>query len=418
MSPKSISPVESFSSDRKLRLGHFITHPIQYFAPLYRRLAQEPDIDLTVVFSSDLSVRKQGYTDSGFGVEVKWDVPLLDGYNYEFLPVLRNSDQIGFAKPLNRGVERTIRNHHFHALWLHGYSTLTNLRAACTARSLHIPAFIHTDSSRYNRSPAKLLVKRAFFYWLRPKLSGVLAIGKNSTDYWRYNMGPDFPIFPYPYAVDNDLFQQRCCAASPHREQFRQSLGLKPGRPVILFAAKFIARKRAIDLIAAYIKNWREGVQPAPYLLLIGDGPERDVLKRMVSEANCPDIRFLGFRNQSELPAFYDLCDVFVLASVNEPWGLAINEAMNAGRAVIVSEQVGCQPDLVEDGVNGAVVQATQIDSLAAGLRRVLSSEEVWERMGESSLRKIADYSFEQDIAGIRKALEATVPGFHAQRKE
>ena len=71
---------------RRVRLAYLVSHPIQYQVPLLRRIAKEPDIDLTVLFGSDFSVR--GYEDKGFGVAVKWDVPLLDGYKYEFLPAL------------------------------------------------------------------------------------------------------------------------------------------------------------------------------------------------------------------------------------------------------------------------------------------------------------------------------------------
>jgi hypothetical protein len=83
----------------KVRLAYLVSHPIQYQAPLLRRIAQEPDIDLTVFYGSDFSVR--GCKDEGFGVGVKWDIPLLDGYRYEFLPSLRDNATVGMATPLN-----------------------------------------------------------------------------------------------------------------------------------------------------------------------------------------------------------------------------------------------------------------------------------------------------------------------------
>ena len=93
LSSASINPQPSRPSRRRARLAYFVSHPIQYQAPLLRRIAQEPDIDLKVFFSSDQSVR--GYHDTGFGVHVKWDVPLLDGYESEFLPRIGDKDESG-----------------------------------------------------------------------------------------------------------------------------------------------------------------------------------------------------------------------------------------------------------------------------------------------------------------------------------
>src|SRR5664279_5700620 len=101
--PEQTSPHAS----RRVRLAYLVSHPIQYQAPLLRRIAQEPDIDLTVLFGSDFSVR--GYRDAGFGVGVKWDVPLLDGYKHEFLPKLRDSGDVSVASPLNRGIASRLR---------------------------------------------------------------------------------------------------------------------------------------------------------------------------------------------------------------------------------------------------------------------------------------------------------------------
>jgi glycosyltransferase involved in cell wall biosynthesis len=151
-----------------------------------------------------------------------------------------------------------------------------------------------------------------------------------------------------------------------------------------------------------------------PYLLIVGDGEERASLEERAKEAEVGDVRFLGFRNQTELPQFYDLCSVFVLASINEPWGLVINEVMNAGRAVIVTDEVGCQKNLVQDGVNGCVIKARDINGLADSLRMVLADEMTWKMMGAQSLRIIQNFSFDQNIAGLRLALQHVVPGFQA----
>jgi hypothetical protein len=126
---------------RRVRLAYLVSHPIQYQAPLLRRIAQEPDIDLTVFFGSDMSVR--GYKDEGFGVHVEWDVPLLGGYKHVFLPKLRDGDAAGVATPLNYEIMSRLRErtggHGFDALWVHGYATLNALHGMIAAKALGIP---------------------------------------------------------------------------------------------------------------------------------------------------------------------------------------------------------------------------------------------------------------------------------------
>ena len=193
-----------------------------------------------------------------------------------------------------------------------------------------------------------------------------------------------------------------CHRAGEHREDFRRELQLEPGRPIILFASKLQARKRCGDLLEAFLKLSSTPMDgPRPYLLIIGDGEKRAELEQRARSATPGDIRFLGFQNQTALPAFYDLCDVFVLASVHEPWGLVINEVMNAARPVIVSTDVGCQKDLVEDGVNGYVVEPGSYHELAAGLKQILADPAATRKMGLKSLEKIESYSFEQNVAGL-----------------
>lgn len=406
----------AFSEDRPLRLAYFVSHPIQYQAPLLRRIAREGDIDLKVFFSSNISVKN--YLDPGFGVAVKWDVPLLEGYKHEFLPVLRDAQKLGPLKPLNYGIQGVLRRQRFDAVWVHGYNTLTSLQAITAAHALRVPVMVRAESNLDDRprSPKTLLAKRMFFGWLRKRVSAALTIGESNTAYWRHYMGVEFPVFPFRYAVDNDFFHRESTRAARTREDFRRELGLEPGRPVILYASKLQTRKRCIDLVDAYLQLAKStSPERLPYLLIVGDGEERAALESRAREAAPQNIRFLGFRNQTELPRFYDLCNVFVLVSIHETWGLVVNEVMNAGRPVIVSDQVGCHRDLVRDGINGYVVKAGDPQALAHSLQRVLSGDETWRGMGEKSLEIIRGCSFDDNVCGIRQALQHVAPGFHAR---
>jgi len=231
--------------------------------------------------------------------------------------------------------------------------------------------------------------------------------------YWSYYFGTEVPQFQMPYAVDNAFFRTRSSDAASRRPELMEELGIEVGRRVILFASKLQSRKRCADLIEAYGRFvGSRGVEgEEPYLVIVGDGEERSRLEQQAEEKKLRGVRFCGFRNQSELPRFFDLADVFVLPSEHEPWGLIVNEVMNAGCAVIVSDDVGCQPDLVTDGVEGCVFPVGDVDALTGALRRVLGAPEVALEMGERARRRIAGWDFEADVRGLRSAIRSVTRG-------
>ena len=405
-------------TQRRVRLAYLVSHPIQYQAPLLRRIAEEPEIDLTVFFGSDFSVR--GYRDEGFGVGVKWDIPLLDGYRHEFLPKLRDRGTVSVASPLNYGIVSRLRgvggDAAFDALWVHGYATVNAMHGIVAAKALGIPVLLRAEGwlGDRGRSGVRLAIKRAMFAGLRQMVNGVLPIGRLNAEYWRHYFGDDVPQFPMPYAVDNGYFADRAREAGAGRAGLQAELGLDPARPVVLFASKLQPRKHCDHLIEAYARLPHEaGADPHAYLVIVGDGAERAALERQAAATGFGSIRFCGFRNQSELPRFFDLATVFVLPSRHEPWGLIVNEVMNAARPAIVSDDVGCAPDLIDDGVNGCIVPVGDVDALARALRRVLEPG-VAEAMGQRAYERIQGWSFEEDVRGLRHALEHVAPGFVA----
>jgi glycosyltransferase involved in cell wall biosynthesis len=390
------------------RLSYIVTHPIQYQAPLLRHLARSNEIDLEVFYLSDFSLH--AHYEQAFNHTFKWDVALTDGYAWEILPRLF----LGSSRPLRPlwpvgALRQRLRQGRFDAVWVHGWGHIALCQAVREAAALGLPVLLRGESlpNIQQRYTLRQKIRNAFCRRLFERVAGFLCIGARNRDFYtQFGVEKD-RLFSMPYAVDNTFFQSLCAAARPQRESFRGSLGLRPGRPVILFAAKFTTVKAPEELLSAFIQAYSGfGANSAPYLLFVGDGPLRCSLEesaRPLGDA----VRFLGFRNQSELPALYDLCDVFALPSRFEPWGLVVNEAMNAGRPVIVSDRVGAAADLVEDGVNGFVYPSGDVDALASRLRRILESPALLARMGERSLERITSWDFEADRRGLVEALSA-----------
>lgn len=400
------------NSQPKVRLGYLVSHPIQYQAPLLRRIAREPGIDLTVLFGSDFSVR--GYKDHGFGVEVAWDTPLLEGYRSEFLRPLRDTGGVSPTAPISRGIYRRLQQSDgspaFDALWVHGYASINALQGILAANALGIPVLLRAESWLADRvrSPWTLAAKAGFFRLLSSGIAAVLPIGTVNAAYWTHYFGSNVPQFLMPYAVDNQYFAQQTEAAAPREQELRAEIGLDPERPVILFASKLQTRKHADHLLEAY-RHFigDEAPEGRPYLVIVGDGEQRAALEARTRELGLHDVRFAGFRNQSELPRFFQLADVFVLPSRHEPWGLIVNEVMAAGCPVIVSSDVGCHADLVTDGVEGCVFPVGDISALTHALHRVFASPDTAARMGQHARQRISGWTFEEDIQGLRAALAA-----------
>jgi glycosyltransferase involved in cell wall biosynthesis len=406
----SLHPPSVGREYRRVRLAYLVSHPIQYQAPLLRRIALEPDIDLTVLFGSDFSVR--GYKDRGFGVEVAWDTPLLEGYRSEFLRPLRDTGEVSPTTPISRGIYGRLRQSDgspaFDALWVHGYASINSLQAILAANALGIPVLLRAESWLADRvrSPWRLAVKSAFFQSLAKGIAAVLPIGTVNAAYWTHYFGSSVPQFLMPYAVNNEYFASLAKAAEPREQELRTELGLSADRPVILFASKLQERKHADHLLEAYNRFIADrALQDRPYLVIVGDGEQRALLESQAQHLGLEDVRFAGFRNQSELPRFFQLADVFVLPSRHEPWGLIVNEVMAAGCPAIVSTDVGCHADLITDGIEGCVFPVGNIAALADALRRVFATPGSAALMGERARRRISTWTYEEDVRGLRRAL-------------
>lgn len=367
----------------------------------------EPDIDLKVFYCSSLSVSKS--ISSDFGTNANWGIPLLDGYKYEFLPSIGPANNVSFWLPWNYGLAARLKQHHIDVLWLHGYARWFHLVAILTANLLGIRVFVRGETTQKSgpKGAGSKITRILFFKILRNLCERFLAIGTQNREYYLHQGIPKNKISMVPYAVDNAFFQKRCLNAKLYRSEFRSSLGLTPGRPIILFVGRLISRKRPGDLLDAYIRLSPDGKkEPHPYLLYVGDGKLRSKLEQKSSRMGWKSILYLGFKNQTEMPALYDLCDVLVLPSSNETWGLVINEAMNAGRPVIASDHVGCSVDLIHNGRNGFTFKSMDFMDLHRILNKFLLSSDRWATMGRESLQIINSWSFEEDIAGIKHALK------------
>lgn len=387
---------------------HGLAHPVQYQSPLIRHLVAG-GVDMEVVYARG----EEKYFDPEFGCEIAWDLPLREGYPSQVLPTA--------AEALSASDLRKFYLEHLlelfaskrpEAAWLHGWSHPFERAFWEAALRMGVPLMIRGDTNlgRVKGGLPRRLCHRLYYSWRFRRVAAFLAVGSLNKALYRSYGVPSEKIFLTPYAVDNAFFQRRIREAREERESLRDRLGLRPGSPVILFCGKLIPLKNLPAVIRALGRLSREGSlnreAPPPSLLVVGDGAERPALERLAADEIPGWVKFVGFRNQTELPALYGLCDLFVLPSTEESFGLAVNEAMNAGVPVIVSDKVGCWPDLVKAGLNGAVFEAQDVGALADVLRPFLTDTKLRSVAGAASLEIINRWSFDEDLKGLGEALD------------
>ena len=387
------------------RIAFLHTHPIQYFAPLYQHLNRHWDASITALYLSNYSMR--GGADRGFGRHVKWDIDLIDGYEARFVRgAERRSEPSGFFSIVAPPLWREIQSGGFAALIVHGHTPAAMVLAVAAAKASRIPVLMRCETHLgLRRSGLKRLLRRPLIGAFYRRFDAVLAIGSANREFYRAMGVPEDRVFPMPYAVDNRRFIAASRLSPAERCDLRASLGVGDDRPIVLYAAKLQPRKRPDDLLRAAALLNREEM---PFqLAMIGSGEMEPQLRAMAQRLGLSNVSFAGFVNQSALPRYYGACDVFVLPSVDEPWGLAINEAMCAGLPIVASSEIGCVPDLVRDGGNGRLFPAGNIVALADALRPLIADPALRERMGQASRDLIARWSYAECEAGLSAALAA-----------
>ncbi|MPY94875.1 MAG: glycosyltransferase [Acidimicrobiia bacterium] len=380
------------------RLAIVASHPIQYQVPLFRALTDAGRVDPKVLFLSDFGVEPT--YDPGFGRAVRFDVALTEGFSHRFVPKLGAPDKIeppfGLVNP---SLVRHLRAGRYDAVLVHGYAQVSDWLAFVSAAASGARLLLRGESqapSAAVEASWRWRVKRSVLAPVIRRADACLAIGqRNAEFYYRMGARADQVVWA-PYSVDNEHFAKCGAAGRLGRDAELDALGLDAQLPVVVFAAKLIPRKRVLDLIAAM-----DRLDGAASLIVIGDGEQRGEVASLARHR--PWIRALGFLNQGKLGTWYGASDIVVLPSDRETWGITVNEAMAAGAVPVVSDAVGCAPDLVAGGA-GRVFPVGDVVALARAIEDLLDVTTL-EEARTRSLERVDRFSLATTVAGIETAV-------------
>lgn len=392
--------------EARFRVLAIASHPVQYMAPLFRRMAQHPALDLQVAYCSLRGATAAGY-DPDFGSSVQWDIPLLDGYSWTEI-ANRGADDGTFWGLNNPGLRGLIRSGQFDAVLCYLSYRCASFwiarRAARSSRSAFLfgtdaHTLIPRDTKKWKAFAKKLLWPLLF------RQADQIFVPSTGTFRMIESLGisPD-RITLTPYAVDNEWWKSR--SAEIDRQSVKAQWGVSASEPVILFCAKLQPWKRPLDLLRAFdLAALHDGL-----LIYAGDGALRNELERQAAGLQVRDrVKFLGFVNQSQLPALYTSADVLVLPSEYEPFAVVVNEAMCCACPVIASDQVGAARDLILPVRPEFVYPAGDVAALAKVLQTAFADREKLRATGHRAFEHIETHSPQKTVTATADAVAKAV---------
>ena len=391
----------------KHRIAYIETHPIQYKAHFFKKLAARREIDLTVYFFSDWGSKE--YLDPQFGKKIKWDTDLLEGYRNFFLKNFSpRPDPSTFFGTLNPGIVSELIRKKYDAVIIGGYNVLSHYFAYAGALLGGSPVFFAGDTAIRSRHflPSDL-VKKPLLGALFSATSAFLTVGTRSEQFYEsFGIKKD-KFFFCPLTVDNDFFIAESDRLRKEKESSKATLGIPPEMPVILFVGKLADHKKPGDLLSAY-----EGLREKAALVFVGEGAQRRLLEERACAKGLQRVFFPGFVNQTELPKFYALGDIFVLPSSYELNPLVFNEAMCCALPVVASDAICSVIDCVKEGENGGVFRCGDIAGLKDKLDTLLGDGELRAKMGRASREMIKSRHPSVAVNGVVEACRA-----HAKKR-
>lgn len=374
------------------KLAIITTHPIQYYAPLFKMLHTRGNLTIKVFYTWSQSKKGPKY-DPGFGKNIQWDIPLLEGYDYTF--VNNTSTKPGthhFLGIINPTLNVEIEEWQPDTLLVIGWSFHSHLKCLRYFRN-KIPIIFRGDSTLLaERWGLKLLLRTFFLRWVYSHIDIALYVGTNNKQYFlRHGIREQHLVFA-PHAVDNERFFDRHDVYNENALRWRNKLGIKASDIVFLYAGKLEYKKSPELLINAFKKIQDQEA----HLIIIGNGPLEKTIKRKYSSVK--NLHFIDFQNQSQMPVAYRLGITLILPSKGpvETWGLSVNEAMACSRVIIVSNRCGCGIDLIKKGINGFIFKRNSLKDLVNTMNLVINNKSVLHEMGNKSLEIIKEWSFEK----------------------
>lgn len=320
----------------------FDSHPVQYKAPVYQAMEKMREGLFRVIYVTDCSVR--GRMDREFGENVAWETSLLSGYPHVILNNERGVPLSGFRSLTGRGIHRLLRTERPGAVIFSQFLYEADLVAYLSCLRLGIPIWIRqeTQDEAFRRPAWKEWLRGVFYRAVYRPVQHAFSSGQLNREHLiRHGIPPD-RISLAPFCTASPACAMSDESKQELRDAMRLRLGVAPEETLVLFSGKLIEKKNP-QLILQALQRMRLDELNRFKIVFLGAGDLAGRLKVMAAPL-ADRVQFAGFVNQSGITDYYLAADILVLPSrrAGETWGLVVNEALQAGCAVVMTDAVGC----------------------------------------------------------------------------
>jgi len=340
----------------KVKKVLLITHAIApYRIPLFNYIHQMGDFDFKVITLAEKEKNRSWRIGQN---EIKFNQQVLPGLHF-FIYGEKREIPIHF----NRKVIVTIWQYNPDVIITAGYDSLAYWQAFLYCKIFKKKYILWNESSLLSIGSVRGirgLLKR----FIIKGSSNYVAFGTKAKEYLEFLGANPKNVFTSVNTVDLEYFRGEVLKFMKDRNLFAKRK--KYPKILFLYVGQLIKRKGVIQILSAFdiLKDDEIG------LLIIGDGPEEKNLMKFRKENTIKNVFFEGYCQQSELPKYYALADVFILSSFLEVWGLVVNEALASGLYVLCSKYAGVAYDLIKEGWNGEIFDSNNIDEFVKSIKQ------------------------------------------------
>ena len=297
-----------------------------------------------------------------------------------------------FGKKIGLDILKIISAGKFDRVIIGIYSTPTAMLAIEYMRLHRIPYILSSDGGFIKvESKISKIVKCHFIRGANAYLS----TGKNTDEYLIYYGANPNRVYRYLFTSVNDKDIVDSPLSKKEKKELRKIFGIKE-EYVFVMVGQFIPRKGLDLLLRAYAKTKLSNTG----LYIIGGKVTEEYLE-IVREHNINSVYFKEFMNKDELLKLYQCSDAFVMPTREDIWGLVVNEAFACGLPVITSTKCNAGNEMIINGYNGFILEATDIDGLAQYMDTLAGDYTLTVQMSEAAIKTIKNYSIENSVCNF-----------------
>lgn len=332
-----------------MRVLFTVNIPSPYRVDFFNELGKS--CDLTVIFEA------QDAKDR----DKSWKADKAENFKAVFL----KGKRIGAAESIAPGVIKYLSPQKYDIIVIGLYSSPTGMLAIEYMRMHKIPFILNSDGGMIkNDSAFTRIVKQHFI----GAASAWLSTGATTSEYFaHYGADPNrIYIYPFTSVREADVLEHPLTDAE--KQPYRKQLAMTEEK-IVLSVGQFIHRK-GYDILLKACKSLGDSVG----VYIVGGSPTEEY-SSLKDQLGLEHVHFVEFMPKAKLADYYKAADLFVLPTREDIWGLVVNEAMAYGLPVITTDRCVAGIEMVRDGMNGYIVPAENVDSLAQAICRALEQD-------------------------------------------